>query len=293
MRADQLVGEVVASIERRGLRERTLIVVFGDHGEGFGDKGVRQHDNNYYQESLRVPMIIAGPGVRPQRFADDVSLLDVTPTLLDLLGFDIVQRNDPLYGRNALVHYSEPRTEYFSCFYDDVCWGLVRGNHKIVVLPDLKRTLRFDLAADPDEQKTLTSDDTAEVAELDKLAHQLRLPGDPAYLADLKSDNGWFCSAKDYCHHPKTPPGLFFTPAIPDQCVQVKPNAVSKQPGYDHTLSLHNVCSGSMVCQVSLMADASGKQTIKLKPDERRELVLDHQADKDSDFKYHVDCQFM
>lgn len=286
-RADKLVGEVVSSLERRGLRDRTLIVVFGDHGEGFGEKGVRQHDNNYYQESLRVPLILAGPGVRPQRLADDVSLLDITPTLLDLLGFDVIQRDDPLYGRRALVHYAGKRTEYFACYYDGVCYGMVRGNRKLVVLPELKRALSFDLAADPDERRPAqVSDDAPEVAELAKLAPQLRIPGElPAYTKDLRFDNGWSCPASGFCRHPKTPKGLFFAPARPEQCVQVKPND-------DHMLSLHNVCSGSMVCQVSLMADTSGRQVIKLKPDESRDLVLDRHADAEN-FKYKVDCQFL
>jgi lipoteichoic acid synthase len=291
-RADQLVGKVLESIQRRGLSERTLIVVFGDHGEGFGEKGVRQHDNNYYQESLRVPLVIAGPGVKPQRMADDVSLLDVAPTLLDLLGFDIIKRNDPLYGRNALSHFTQPRTEYFSCFYDDVCYGLVRGDRKIVYLPELKRALRFDLSVDPGENRVLAvSDDAPELTELAQLAPRLQMKMQP-YVSDLKFDNGWFCSHAVNCRHPKTPPEVFFTPAHPDECVKVKPNTVSKQAGYDYSVSLHNVCSGPMVCQVSFATDSHGSETVKLKPNESRELELAHQTPS-PDLKYKVDCQFL
>jgi hypothetical protein len=174
-----------------------------------------------------------------------------------------------------------------------MCYGRVRGNEKLVVLPELRRALRFDLASDPDERRPLpVGDDAPELAELGKLAAQLRLPNEPAYAADLKLDNGWTCPAADYCTHPKTPPNLFFAPSQADKCVQVKPNAVSKQEGYDHKLSLHNACAGSMICQVELLADSSGSQTIKLKPDESRDLVLDHEAN-DAAFKYRVDCQFL
>jgi hypothetical protein len=292
-RADQLVGKVVELLERRGLRERTLVVVFGDHGEGFGEKGVRQHDNNYYEEGLRVPLVIAGPGVKAQRLADDVSLLDIAPTLLDLLGFDIVKRNDPLYGRNALASYSEPRSEYFSCFYDEVCYGMVRGNRKIVYLPELDRAMGFDLAADPGENHPFpVRDDAPELAELAALAPRLQLPNLKMYVADLSSDNGWFCPHTSECRHPKTPPGLFFTPAIPEKCVRMKPNAVSKDAGYDHSVSLHNVCSGAMVCQVSYAGDTRGSETVKLKPDESRELDLVHHA-RSANLKYKLDCQYL
>jgi hypothetical protein len=225
--------------------------------------------------------------------ADDVSVLDVAPTVLDLLGFDIVKRNDALYGRNALAQFAGPRSEYFSCFYDGICYGVVRGDRKIVYLPELKRGLRFDLTADPGENRVLPVPDGApELAELEQLVPRLQVTNMQPYVADLKFDNGWFCPALDDCRHPKTPPGLFFTPAIPEQCVKVKPSAVSKQAGYDHSLSLHNVCSGPMVCQVSYGADSSGSETVKLKPDESRELELAHHA-RSADLKYRVNCQFL
>ena len=60
---DELLGALLEIVETRALRDRTIFVVAGDHGEGFGDKGVKQHDNNFYQEGLRVPVVFAGPGV--------------------------------------------------------------------------------------------------------------------------------------------------------------------------------------------------------------------------------------
>jgi len=56
-RADALLGKVLASLQRRGLTERTLVVALGDDGEGFGEKGVRQH-NNYYEARHRAHVVI-------------------------------------------------------------------------------------------------------------------------------------------------------------------------------------------------------------------------------------------
>src|SRR5690606_7505343 len=60
---DALLQTIVAGLEQRGLLERTIVVAVGDHGEGFGDKAVKQHDTNFFEEGLRVPWVMAGPGV--------------------------------------------------------------------------------------------------------------------------------------------------------------------------------------------------------------------------------------
>jgi arylsulfatase A-like enzyme len=294
-RADALLGKVLASLERRGLTQRTLVVALGDHGEGFGEKGVRQHDNNYYEESLRVPLVIAGPGVPAQRMSDDVSLLDVAPTLLDLLGFDALQRKDALYGRNALASRQSKasRAEFFSCFYDGMCFGYVRDRKKVVVLPELQRGLTFDLAKDPGETKLLPLDQNApDLARLKQLVRELKVPGALPYGPDLRFANGWSCPQKGSCRHPKTPRGLFFTPAIPNQCVRVKPNTVSRPDGYDHVLALHNVCSGSTECEVLFTPAARAHETVKLRPDESRELTLLRKS-PEPDFKFKLNCRFL
>jgi arylsulfatase A-like enzyme len=292
-RADGLVGKVVERLAARGLRERTLVVVLGDHGEGFGEKGVRQHDNNYYEESLRVPLVIAGPGVPKAQLGDDVSLMDVTPTLLELLGFDSLRRHDAVYGRNALAVRKERRAEYFSCFYDDMCIGYVVDGKKVVVLPELNRGLTFDLRKDPQETKLLPVDESApEFARLKELVSALRVPGPLPPGPALRSENGWRCGAANTCRHPKTPPGLFFNPASPNQCVKAKKNAVSTPDGYEHLLSLHNICSGSTVCKLEYETDDTYGETVKLRPDETRGLVLSRKS-KASDLKVHVACDFM
>jgi len=294
-RADALLGEVLASLQKHGLAERTLVVALGDHGEGFGEKGVRQHDNNYYEESLRVPLVIAGPGVPAQRLHDDVSLLDVTPTLLELLGFDALRRDDAIYGRNALASRAgqPPRAEYFSCFYDGICFGYVRDHKKVVVLPELQRGLTFDLIRDPQETKLLPLDESApELARLRQLARELNVPGALPYGPDLRLPNGWSCPQKGNCRHPKTPRGLFFTPAIPNQCVKAKPSSVPKPDGFDHVLALHNVCSGVTECDVQFVADGRQQEKLKLRPDETRELVLLRNS-AEPGFEFSLNCRFL
>ena len=64
----------------------SLIVVASDHGEAFGEHGEVSHSLFVYDTTLRVPLIIAGPGVPARTVASPVSLIDIAPTVLPLLG---------------------------------------------------------------------------------------------------------------------------------------------------------------------------------------------------------------
>jgi arylsulfatase A-like enzyme len=85
--ADDLVGRLLDELDTLGLAERTFVVLLSDHGEAFGERGVNGHSYSGHQEVMRVPVIIRGPGV-PEgvRVDTPVSLVDIVPTVLDLLG---------------------------------------------------------------------------------------------------------------------------------------------------------------------------------------------------------------
>lgn len=85
---DAALGLVLDELERLGLADRTLVVLHSDHGEEFLDHGGYGHGTTMYDELLRVPLIVAGPGiVNPGRtVAEPVQLLDVLPTLLEAAG---------------------------------------------------------------------------------------------------------------------------------------------------------------------------------------------------------------
>ncbi len=86
-RVDREVGRLLDELDALGIAERTLVVVTSDHGEGQGQHGEATHSFLVYESTMRVPLVFAGPGVpagvRVRALARTV---DVTPTLLDLLG---------------------------------------------------------------------------------------------------------------------------------------------------------------------------------------------------------------
>src|SRR5262249_28986613 len=125
---DQALGELLDGFARRRRLERTLFIVVGDHGEAFA-----QHPGNFahtlflYEENVRVPFLIAAPGlVHEQRRAPQVvSLLDVTPTTLSLLGLAPDARHE---GHSALE--SMPRVAHFLSDQGPLKLGLRSGPFK-------------------------------------------------------------------------------------------------------------------------------------------------------------------
>jgi choline-sulfatase len=84
--ADRELGRLLDALGEE--RADTLIVATGDHGEAFGEHGEYSHSIFIYDTTLRVPLIMAGPGLAPRRVADAVTLADVAPTAIAMLGFN-------------------------------------------------------------------------------------------------------------------------------------------------------------------------------------------------------------
>ena len=106
---DDMLRELLESLEAQGVLERTLVVVVSDHGEEFHEHGRYQHGGAVYEEALRIPLVVVGPGVRAdRRIRAQVSLIDVFPTVLDLLGVESAEPLDGVSLAPALRGGAEP-----------------------------------------------------------------------------------------------------------------------------------------------------------------------------------------
>lgn len=83
---DAMFGELVAGLKARGLYDRAILVVFADHGEALGEEGRWGHGESLAPAELHVPLTIRVPGMAPHVVTAPTSLLDVLPTLGELLG---------------------------------------------------------------------------------------------------------------------------------------------------------------------------------------------------------------
>jgi choline-sulfatase len=79
---DAEIGRLLAGVDRA----RTIVVVTGDHGEALGEHGEPDHGFFLYDSTLRVPLIVSGPNLKPRRVAEQVRHVDLAPTLVQLAG---------------------------------------------------------------------------------------------------------------------------------------------------------------------------------------------------------------
>jgi arylsulfatase A-like enzyme/tetratricopeptide (TPR) repeat protein len=156
---DQQVGRVVSWLRGRGLDDKTVVVVMGDHGEGLGSHGEGTHGYFVYDYALRVPFLVATPfaELRGVRVDSQVSAVDVFPTVLRLVGIDLASE---VHGRSLLPLMLNPRTETVTYAYGESMtpnlqygWSslhaLRSSRYKLIKAP---RPELFDLSADPEER---------------------------------------------------------------------------------------------------------------------------------------------
>lgn len=151
---DYFIEKLCGELRDRGFGENTLLCVMGDHGTTFRSE-VDFARWRPYEEVIRVPWVIHWPGhVEAGRKIDwPCSQLDVTPTILSLLGFDISRAG--FEGRDAFVEGDADRRMYFSSWYSDSPIGYVEGDRKVVYWPYVDKVFEYDLGADPGEDRPL------------------------------------------------------------------------------------------------------------------------------------------
>jgi choline-sulfatase len=172
--ADQQLGRLLRFLDERGYTSRTLLLVTSDHGEGLGEHGEGTHGLFLYDATLKVPWIMAGPGLPAGRVSETVARgIDLLPTLLDYAG--LPSRAD-LEGR-SLRPAAEGREmvdapAYAESLYPERQFGWAplfawrTARFKFIEAP---RSELYDLRADPGETTSIVAEDKARVEELRRL----------------------------------------------------------------------------------------------------------------------------
>ena len=147
---DRWLGVFVEELQRRGELDTTLIVYSSDHGEMLGDHG-RWGKSSFYQPSVGVPMVLAGPGVRQGCVhAGPATNLDLAATFLDAAGLPIPDDMDSRSLCSLLAGETDQHRDHVLSGLRG--WRLVfDGRHKLIRDGDALRL--FDLEADPLENR--------------------------------------------------------------------------------------------------------------------------------------------
>lgn len=185
---------------------RTVTVITADHGEEFWEHGpnIYGHGKSVYDTLLRIPMIIAIPGVAPARCEKPVSSVGLTPSLLTVAGRPVpnVMQGDPFVDGNGRILAKDQPVFVGSSFF---FLGKASSPRKDAVVKWPRKFMveherldapgeYFDLAADPDEKRPLLPDEVSEQLRSELKDWQRRVQSDRIYAdfdglvpADLKA----------------------------------------------------------------------------------------------------------
>jgi len=191
---DEAVGRILAKLRDLGLGEDLLVVFTADHGEAFGDEhGLVGHQDVMYDEVLRVPLLMAFPGMgEPRRIAEPVDLIDLYATIAELGGLPVPAdtRSESLVPLFAGAQHRAPYAYHARYFFEDGRhWLAVRDREwKLLArTPDLDRAPRhrnaprwvleepktyfelYRIADDPGEQHDLYEQHPEQVARLSEV----------------------------------------------------------------------------------------------------------------------------
>lgn len=163
---DSALDRLLAGLQARGILEHTIVIVTADHGEEFQEHGLLGHRKQLYDESIHVPLVIAGPGIAPGRRADQVQGIDLFPTVAARLG---VQPPSGLPGRDVLAAgtpsdrraWSETRYGAGADGQDVELDSLRTPQRKLIWTPTTDAHRLYDLSTDPGERTDRWGDDSA------------------------------------------------------------------------------------------------------------------------------------
>ncbi len=182
---DAQIGRILEGLEKTGQAENTYIVFTADHGLACGHHGL-MGKQNMYDHSVRVPFLVVGPNIAPDRKLDSpIYMQDVVPTTLEWAG---ASKPDHVEFQSLA-----PRLAGESGRADEPIYGaytmtqrmVTVGRDKLIVYPQIGKMMLFDLETDPLETRDL-ADDPSSGPKIEKLLAQLKTlqqtTGDPLDL---------------------------------------------------------------------------------------------------------------
>ena len=162
--ADHHTGRVLRFLEDQGVMDETVLIFTSDHGEAFGEHDMRHHGWDLYEHQIRVPLYFFIPGVEPRDIEEGVSLIDLAPTIVTLLG-DTVPGE--FRGRSLLPAIALGQEPQLLPVFSEMPPGphntpkrsFTLGDWKLIHHPRGNRFRLFNLERDPGELEDLWGSD--------------------------------------------------------------------------------------------------------------------------------------
>lgn len=183
---DEQVGRILATLDQSPNAENTLVIYTADHGLAMGSHGLLGKQN-VYEQSMRCPLIISGPGIPKGESSDAYTYIhDLYATLCDVADIDLPEAVDARNLMPVIQGQSERVRESLFLPFQDNQRAVSDGRWKLHIYPHVDHQLLFDLAADPHEMNNLAADPRhqSHVAEMRSLMEKWRQRlGDPHPLS--------------------------------------------------------------------------------------------------------------
>ncbi len=172
---DLHVGRLIDWIKAQPFGKQTAIIVTGDHGEAFGEHGQYRHAFELWENLVRVPLMIWYPEAKPARIKERRSLVDLGPTIFDLLGLEPlpgslgksflpeVQGREPPGSREPILLELTEDTN------NPQRRAVIAGDYKLLVRGHDAAFLLFNLKNDPGEKEDLAKREPEKLAEMKEL----------------------------------------------------------------------------------------------------------------------------
>lgn len=154
---DSQVGRVLEALDRSGQAENTIVVLWSDHGWHLGEKLITGK-NTLWDESTRVPLVLAGPGIATGALCNrPAELLDIYPTLVELCGLPVRKELEGLSLAPQLKDAAAPRERPAITTHNHDNHGLRSEQWRYIRYADGSEEL-YDIVADPHEWTNLAGD---------------------------------------------------------------------------------------------------------------------------------------
>jgi len=173
---DYYIGKLLGKIKDLGLDDNTIVIIMADHGEELAEHyDYLSHTESPYQSVSHVPLIIRYPGSQAKRINTTVGLIDLSPTILDMLGID---QPEEFEGKSLLPVISGLETANRTELYTigpriDLSYrgfALIENSTKIIQYIDQPDIELYNLSSDPKETENLADSMPAQTADMrDKL----------------------------------------------------------------------------------------------------------------------------
>jgi len=184
---DAQVGRILDALEESGKAGDTYVFFTADHGLAVGHHGLLGKQN-LYDHSVRVPLIVTGPGVpQGKRVGTPVYLQDIMPTTLELAG---VARPEHVQFKSLMPLISGEKTTPYDAIYGaylDVQRSVKQNGYKLILYPAIAKARLYNLNDDPREMNDLAGDPASKPIMKRLFARLLELQQETGDQLDLKS----------------------------------------------------------------------------------------------------------